>query len=94
MRHLQIGKISLAAGFAILAGGLTLATSAQALGWLDCGPRWDYCSEACDYSYVQGGPPLAICHDNCNVGVSVCEASRIPRPGSYRSHARYTPVRK
>jgi hypothetical protein len=71
-----------------------LATPAGALGWLDCGPKWDYCSEACDYNVWGGGPQLAICHDLCNVGVSVCEAGRIPRPAGYHPHARYTPVRK
>jgi hypothetical protein len=86
-------RIVLASGFLILSGCLTLATGAQALGWLACGPQWDYCVAACDDN-VPGGPPLAICHHYCNTGVSVCEANRIPVPASYRSHPRPVPARK
>jgi hypothetical protein len=82
-----------AAGLLFSVGILAFAPDARALGWLDCGPRWDYCSEACDDA-IPGRPPLAICHNNCNIGVSICEASRIPSPASQRRHARYTPVRK
>ena len=71
-----------------------VAASADPVGVsLDCGARWDYCMQACDYS-VPGGPVLGQCNDYCSTGANVCEASRIPRPVSYRSHSRYPTARK
>jgi hypothetical protein len=91
MRRLRTDmRMVLILGVAIAPG--LLATKAQALGWLDCGPKWDYCTDACDAN-VPGGPPLAICHNQCNIGVSICEASRIPPPGSYR-HPRRVSLRR
>jgi len=78
----------------LIAVGCPLAASAHPTGVvLDCGTRWDFCMQACSYS-VPGGPLLGQCNDYCSVGAGICEASRIPRPESYRVHSRYPIVRK
>jgi hypothetical protein len=61
--------------------------------FLDCGARWDFCQQACDYS-VPGGPVLGQCYDYCTKGAGVCEASRIPLPVRYRPRSRYPIDRK
>lgn len=73
--------------------GSPLAADAHPIGLiLGCGSGWDYCMEACNYN-VPGGPALGQCKDYCSTTASVCEASRIPRPASYR-HSRYPTARK
>jgi hypothetical protein len=82
-------------GLATAAGCLSPAPAGAHPAWalLDCGARMDFCLQACDDS-VPGGPPLAQCNNYCARGTGVCEASRIPRPVSYRTHSRYPIVRK
>jgi hypothetical protein len=81
-------------GLATAAGCLApVAAGAHPWALLDCGTRMDFCIQACDYS-VPGGPPLGQCYDYCSKGAGVCEASRIPRPVSYRSYSRYPIIRK
>ena len=61
--------------------------------FIDCGARWDFCVQACDYS-VPGGPVRGKCYDYCSKDAGVCEASRIPVPASYRHHSRYSTDRR
>jgi len=77
-----------------IAVGCPRAASAHPIGVvLDCGTRWDFCMQACSYK-VPGGPLLGQCNDYCSVRAGICEASRIPRPASYRVYSRYPIVRK
>ena len=76
---------------ATAAGGLTGGVMpAVAHGLVDCGAGFDRCIAYCDAS-MWGGPPaskpLGQCNDYCAQGTNICEAGRIPRPGSQHYHS-------
>jgi len=91
MHRTPILASALALGLAIAAGGLERATAqvyAARVG-SDCGAGYDRCMQVCNMSiWTWAPPPLAPgrCNDYCAQGTSICEAHRIPRPGSRRAH--------
>src|ERR1700732_2181854 len=76
MSRLPIYASALVCGLAAtVACSAPAAAGAHPIGVsLDCGARWDFCMQACDYS-VPGGPVLGQCNDYCSTGANVCEAS-------------------
>ena len=94
MSRLPIYAAAMLALGLMAVGGLAPAAQAHPAGvFPDCGSRWDFCQQACDYS-VPGGWVLGQCYDYCTKGAGVCEASRIPLPVRYRPRSRYPIDRK
>lgn len=90
MHRKPIFASALVLALAIAAGGVE-PTSAQIYSpkaGLDCGAGFDRCMQACDMSiwtYAPPPGPPGRCNDYCAQGTNICEAGRIPRPGSRRA---------
>jgi hypothetical protein len=83
------GFLPVSAALLGLAAGCLLPGPARADPidrFLACGNGMESCVQYCDYHFASV-PLLSRCYDYCYRGAGVCEASRIPRPVGYRSHA-------